>query len=90
MSHIIGMPKRSGIKRPRDLNQRAKLVAQIATGEIEDRPPDDEKNPHAVALGRLGGMKGGIARARALTAKQRVAIATKAARARWRGDVDET
>jgi hypothetical protein len=42
------------------------------------------KNPHAAALGRLGGLKGGQARAAALTAKQRREIAVKAARARWR------
>jgi hypothetical protein len=41
------------------------------------------KNPHAAALGRLGGLKGGHARADALTAEQRRVIARKAARARW-------
>lgn len=43
------------------------------------------KNPHAAALGRLGGAKGGRARARALTAAERRRIATRAARARWAG-----
>ena len=43
----------------------------------------ESKNPHAAALGRLGGLKGGQARAAALTPKQRRAIALKAARARW-------
>jgi hypothetical protein len=42
------------------------------------------KNPHAAALGRLGGLKGGRARADALSAEQRRLIARKAARARWR------
>jgi len=42
-----------------------------------------QKNPHAVALGRKGGEKGGKARAKALTASERKAIAQKAARARW-------
>jgi hypothetical protein len=42
------------------------------------------KNPHAAALGRLGGLKGGPARADALTAEQRRVIARKAARARWK------
>jgi hypothetical protein len=42
-----------------------------------------EKNPHAAALGRMGGSKGGQARAAALTAKRRSAIAMKAAKARW-------
>jgi hypothetical protein len=43
-----------------------------------------KKNPHAAALGRLGGLKGGRARANALTAEERRRIARKAARARWR------
>jgi hypothetical protein len=47
-------------------------------------PADDGKNPAAVALGRLGGLKGGKARAKALSAKRRAAIAKKAARARWK------
>jgi hypothetical protein len=42
------------------------------------------KNPHAAALGRLGGLKGGAARAAALTPKQRREIAVKAARTRWK------
>jgi hypothetical protein len=41
------------------------------------------KNPHAIALGRLGGLKGGPARAASLSARRRRAIAKKAARARW-------
>ena len=80
------MPQRSSKKRPRDANQLAKLVVDIATGEVEDEEdeqPDDGKNPHAVALGRLGGLKGGKARAKKLTAEERSAIARKAARARW-------
>ena len=77
-------------KRPRDANQLAKLVVDIATGEVEDAEqddgePDDGKNPHAVALGRLGGLKGGKARTAALTAEQRSKIARKAAKARWGG-----
>ncbi len=50
-------------KRPRDVSQRAKLIVDIATGEIEDEKPESGKNPHAVELGRLGGKKGGKARA---------------------------
>jgi hypothetical protein len=45
-----------------------------------------DKNPAAVALGRLGGLKGGKARARKLTAEQRQASARKAAVARWSGN----
>jgi hypothetical protein len=44
----------------------------------------DSKNPHAVALGKLGGQKGGPARAKKLTAMERSQIASKAAKARWR------
>lgn len=70
-------------KRPRDTNQLAKLVVNIATGETEDESPADGKNPAAVALGRLGGLKGGKARSKMLTAEQRSEIARKAAQARW-------
>ena len=70
-------------KRPRDSFERAKFIADIATGEIIDKDPDEGKNPHAVALGNLGGKKGGDARARNLTAKKRTEIAKKAAKARW-------
>ena len=52
-----------------------------ATTEPEESPK--EKNPHAVALGRLGWLKGGKARAKKLTAEQRKEIARKAARSRW-------
>lgn len=45
--------------------------------------PDDQKNPAAVELGRLGGLKGGKARAAALTPERRSEIASNAARARW-------
>ena len=48
-----------------------------------DPAPDGGKNPAAVSLGRLGGLKGGNARAKALTAKRRKAIASKAGKARW-------
>ena len=70
-------------KRPRDPNVRAKLIVDIATGEVEDENPDEGKNPHAVALGRLGGQKGSPARAKKLSTKRRKEIAKKAAAARW-------
>ena len=69
-------------KRPSDLNFLASKIVEIVT-EGEPAPPPDEKNPHAVALGRLGGQKGGKARAEKLTAEQRKEIAKKAAKARW-------
>lgn len=69
-------------KRPRDLNQRAAAIMKIAT-EGEPPPVDDGKNPHAVALGRMGGLKGGKARAEKLSPKKRSEIAKKAAKKRW-------
>lgn len=71
-------------KRPTDINQRAKSIVDIATGETEDTTPtNDGKNPAAVALGRLGGLKGGKARAAKLSVKRRKEIAKKAAKKRW-------
>ncbi len=80
------MPKRSS--RPRDANQLGKLIVDQATGNAP-REASPEKNPAAVALGRLGGVKGGKARAKALTKKQRAEIAKKAALARWRNHSDK-
>lgn len=70
-------------KRPRDPNQLAKLVVDIATGAEQDTSTTRTKNPAAVELGRLGGLKGGKARAQKLSAKERSAIARKAAQARY-------
>ena len=74
-------------KRPRDTNQLAKRIVDIATGEEDDRektPEEQGKDPAAVSLGRRGGLKGGKARAASMTAKRRAEIAKKAAEARWR------
>ena len=73
-------------KRPRDTHQLAKLIADIATGEVTETKTDDGKDPAAVALGRKGGLKGGDARAKKLTAERRSEIAKKAAKARWSQD----
>lgn len=70
-------------RRPKDANQRAKLIVELATGETNDENPDKDKNPAAVALGKLGGAKGGKARAKKLSAKRRKDIAKKAAKKRW-------
>ena len=72
-------------KHPRDLNKLASSIVKASTeGEPTEEPtPDKSKNPHAVALGRLGGLKGGKARAEKLSAKKRKQIARDAARARW-------
>jgi len=72
------MPERSSKKKtPKDPNELAAYIVETTTKE------SNEKNPHAVALGRLGGKKGGVARARKLTPEQRKEIAKKAAEARW-------
>jgi hypothetical protein len=70
-------------KRPRDPIALAKLIGDIATGQVIDQE-DDGKNPAAVELGRLGGRKGGKARADKLSKAERKAIARKAAKARWK------
>jgi len=70
-------------KRPTDLNQRAKSIIDIATGEAQDNDPDLLKNPAAVALGRLGGLKGGKARAEKLSSERRKEIAQNAISQRW-------
>ena len=76
----INMPKRSR-KKSDDINVIAKsIIDEITTESIKEKP---QKNPAAVALGRLGGLKGGNARAKKLSAKKRKEIAQKAAKARW-------
>lgn len=75
------MPKRSS--KPRDLNAMAAAIVDQATSDEPAPDADEGKNPAAVALGRLGGQKGGKARAAKLTPRRRSAIAKKAAEARW-------
>lgn len=70
------MPKRSS----KDINSIAASIVDQVTNEAEKAP---EKNPAAVALGRLGGLKGGNARAQSLTPQKRKQIAKKAALTRW-------
>ena len=65
--------------RSRDINELAKQIADIATGEIDDTKSESKKSPK----GRAGGLKGGKARANKLSAKQRSEIAKKAAEKRW-------
>ncbi|MCH7535668.1 MAG: hypothetical protein IH948_08000 [Bacteroidetes bacterium] len=80
------MPKRSR-KKSDDINIIAKSIVDQATEESTDKEPSEEKpekNPAAVALGRLGGLKGGKARAKKLSPEKRKEIAQKAARARWK------
>ena len=71
-------------KRPRDTNQLAKFIVDLATGEqTEPKPAETGKDPAAVALGRKGAIKGGKARAKSLSPAKRKAIAKKAAVQRW-------
>ena len=81
------MPKRSS--KQKDTQQLARSILDQVAPDAECPPfspvaePKHEKNPAAVALGRLGGLKGGKARAEKLTAEQRKMIAKKAAKKRW-------
>ncbi len=68
-------------KRPTDINLLARQIVEEAIREPLN--PPKEKNPAAVALGRLGGLKGGKARAEKLSARKRKEIAKKAAASRW-------
>ena len=79
------MPNRSSKKRPCDLNQLAASIVGSATDDQPQatEPVKPEKNPAAVALGKLGGKKGGPARAANLSAEQRREIARRAAAVRW-------
>lgn len=81
-----GMKKK---KPSTDVNVTAFQILQSITGEpaealTKKKPAEPEKNPAAVALGRLGGLKGGKARASKLSKKRREEIALKAAKARWK------
>ena len=77
------MPKRSSVEGRRDTSTLAFDIVQQATGQVDK---DAGKNKAAVALGRLGGLKGGKTRASMFTAEQRSAIAKKAAAKRWGKD----
>jgi hypothetical protein len=75
------MLKRSS-KQP-DPSEIARHILDAVVPDAEPKPEKPQKNPAAVALGRLGGLKGGPARAAKLTAEQRTEIARKAAEKRW-------
>jgi hypothetical protein len=83
----VGKGKRPASSK-RDFMEVARSVVEQAIGEQMDgsplpSPPEDTRNPHAVALGSIGGKKGGRARAKALSATKRSQIAKRAAKARW-------
>ncbi len=75
------MPKRSS-KLPTDPNQLGKRIIDIATAQPDSA--SKPKNAAAMELGRLGGLKGGAARAKSLSPEKRKEIAEKAAAARWK------
>jgi hypothetical protein len=77
-----------GMKKPRDLNQLALSIVAAAVGEGERQLPAAEKDPAAVALGKKGGLRGGVTRAANLTPEQRTEAARIAARARWKKSSD--
>jgi hypothetical protein len=72
-------------KNSRDINKLAAFIVDQTTNEDKPKEPEQpQKNQAAVELGRLGGMKGGKARAKSLTPEKRSEIAKKAAKARWK------
>ena len=84
--HHVLMPKRSSPKR--DFMEVGRAIVEQAIGEQMDgsplpQPEPDTRNPHAVALGSMGGKKGGKARAKVLSARKRSDIARRAAKKRW-------
>ena len=77
-------------KKPHNLNKLAHSIVNEATVESSDgHNIDNGKNPAAVALGKLGGLKGGPARARKLTKEHRSEIARNAAKVRWQKEKEE-
>jgi len=71
-------------KRPRDPNQLAKFIVDVATGEGMAIAPEEDKDPKAVARGRAGGVLGGRVRAMQMTKEERAEAARLAAQARWK------
>ena len=82
LDRSITLPYLYSMAKKKDANELAKFIVDIATGEIPSEEKT-EKNPAAVALGRLGGLKGGNARASKLTPEKRSEIAKNAAAKRW-------
>ena len=77
--------KAKRLPRPRDPIELGKLVGDIATGRVKDeQPTSDDVRRVMSMLGKIGGPKGGAARARSLSPQARTDIAIKAARTRWK------
>ena len=79
--NLCHIPDMSQLYRPRDTNQLAKYIVDLATGAIDERP--NSKDPTAVERGRKAGTKGGKARALSMTPSQHSAHGRKMASARW-------
>lgn len=77
------MLKRSRTGNP-EVNQMASHLIDATAGKLPQKESEERKNPAAVALGRLGGLKGGNARAKKLSAKRKKEIAQRAAKIRWK------
>jgi hypothetical protein len=87
---LLAMPrKRPGLRKDENELAFGLVRAMIGEGPRPHPPGQDDKNPEAVARGSKGGKKGGKARARSLTSKQRSEIAKRAAEARWRSEGQE-
>jgi hypothetical protein len=93
MTLVYSMPKRpSNRRRPLDPNVAAHRIVRLVTADEDTplpsrpKPPEREKNPAAVALGKLGGSKGGKKRAALLSPERRAEIARLAAQKRWEKD----
>jgi hypothetical protein len=71
--------------RPRDPSQLGKLIVDLSVGAAKDETPDAMPDTPSIAFARLGGQRGGAARAATLSGKERQRIAKKAAQARWHG-----
>lgn len=79
------MQKRSSKSKKSDINELARLIVdQTTNAQPEIKTTHKDKNPAAVALGRLGGLKGGKARAEKLSKRRLRQIAQNAAKARWK------
>jgi hypothetical protein len=71
-------------KRPRDVNQLAKFIVDLTTGQIATPDPLEGKDRKRAEAGRIGGLRGGKARANSLSKDRKTEIAKKAATARWK------
>ena len=83
MVHIVAMPSRASKRTVLDELEHTNSLAASIVAQTTSEQPQSAKNPFAVALGRLGASKGGMARAASLSARRKAQIARAAAKARW-------